>query len=101
MARPQGTLAMSSNLEPRMAAPLDSRTVCEYKNDLTNPASFPYFYEGMEVVVKSEGRKYMLRGNDPTVLANWTDMGPAPTTEEMSFDEIKDIWDLVFNHEGG
>lgn len=97
MARPKGTLQLSSNIEPRMAAPLDSRIVCEYKADLINPQSFPYCYEGMSVSVKSEKRMYMLIGSDPTVLANWVDMGPSPVTEEMTFDEIKDIWDQVFN----
>lgn len=97
MARQLGTLNLSSNMEPRVAAPLDSRLVCEFKTDLTNPNEFPYCYEGMMVSVKSEKRLYMLSGSDPTVVTNWTDMGPMPEHEEMTFNEIKDIWDQVFN----
>lgn len=97
MARQLGTFNLSSNLEPQVAAPLDSRLVVEYKTDLTDPSAFPYCYEGMAVSVKSEKRMYMLSGSDPTVLTNWTDMGPMPDHEEMSFNEIKDIWDQVFN----
>lgn len=97
MARQLGTFNLSSNLEPQVAAPLDSRLVVEYKTDLTDSSTFPYCYEGMTVSVKSEKRMYMLSGSDPTILTNWTDMGPMPDHEEMSFNEIKDIWDQVFN----
>lgn len=101
MARQKGTLQLGSNIEPRMAAPLDARTVVEYKTDLTNPSSYPYCYKGMVVSVKNEGRQYMLNGDDPTVMSNWIDAGAAPDMEEMSLSEIKDIWDVVFNPTSG
>jgi len=97
MARSKGTLALSSNIEPRMAAPLDARLVCEFKNELTSPVSLPYTYRGMRVSVTSEGRIYMLNADDPTDINNWIDVGSSADQEEMSFDDIKTIWDQVFN----
>lgn len=75
MARSKGTLGLSSNIEPSMNAPLDARTVVNTLADLTASASFPYFYEGMLVSVKSERKAYQLIGNDPTVLENWQEIG--------------------------
>lgn len=75
MARTPGTLSLGSNIEPKMSAPLDGREVVNSKADLLAAASFPYFYEGMTVYVKSEQKSYTLIGNDPTIEANWTEVG--------------------------
>ena len=75
MTRQPGSLTMQSNIEPRMAAPFDARTVVPAKEDLTDAANFPYAYVGMIVSVQSEGKAYMLTANDVTATANWKEIG--------------------------
>lgn len=75
MARTKGSLTLGSNLEPRMSAPLDARTVVNTKADLTDNGSYPYSYVGMIVSVKDEGQAYILTATPTTVAANWTLLG--------------------------
>lgn len=75
MARQDGTLKLSSNIEPIVAAPLDARTKTANLADLVNPSILPYAYVGMEVYVESEQKKYMLVGDDPTNSSNWIENG--------------------------
>ena len=98
MARREGTLKLSSNIEPRVAAPLDARSKVASLADLTASGTFPYPYTGMEVYVASEQKKYLLVGNDPTVSANWVEAGSGsgqiiqveeiPTANEECEDKI-------------
>lgn len=97
MSRQNGTLRMSSNIEPRVSAPLDARAVCDVKADLTTPSAFPYYYVGMRVSVKAEQSLYMLIGSDPTDINNWKKVDDSSSGKEMTFDEIKELWDQVFN----
>lgn len=69
--RPEGTLKLSSNIEPRMNAPLDARLVVPTRADLF---LLEYFYKGMVVSV-SAGGLYQLTGDDPTVEENWASIG--------------------------
>lgn len=71
MSRVTGTFNMGSNIEARMDAPFDARTVTKLKADLTDPASYPYFYEGLTVYVEEDKKKYTLVGPDPTDINNW------------------------------
>lgn len=71
MARKPGTLSLASNIEPRVAAPIDGRERVALKSDLTAEGSFPYFYEGMQVYVVEEQQRYTLIGDDPTDIENW------------------------------
>lgn len=75
MARQKGTFSLSANLEPRAAAPLDARSKVALKSDLTIEGTFPYPYEGMEVYVVEEKKKYVLIGDNPTVANNWQEVG--------------------------
>lgn len=75
MARREGTLKLTSNFEPRVAAPLDARSKVATLAELTASGTFPYPYTGMEVYVTSEQKKYLLIGNDTTVAANWVEAG--------------------------
>lgn len=79
MARIKGTFEMSSNVEPRLAAPFDARTVVPTKADLTDPTNFQFSYVGMIVSVQSEGVAYMLTADDPTALGNWKMVGEGIT----------------------
>ena len=75
MGRQKGTLGLTSNIEPSMAAPLDARDVVNTVADLTENGSFPYSYVGMKVTVKATGDLYILIGADPTTSANWKKVG--------------------------
>lgn len=75
MSRTKGTYTLTSNIEPKVGAPLDARTVVNLKTDLTANGTFEYPYKGLTVFVKEENKKYTLIGTDPTVLANWSDEG--------------------------
>lgn len=68
MARPEGTLKLSSNTEPRMNAPLDARLVVPTKSDLY---TMQYFYRGMIVYVHDIGEYYELVNDLPQFEASW------------------------------
>ena len=93
MARKQGTLKLSSNLEPRVSAPLDAREKVANLSDLTNNGTFPYPYEGMEVYVESEKKRYTLIGQDPTVSSNWYENG-GDKTSILFIDELPEVGDI-------
>ena len=87
MARKEGTIKLSSNIEPRVAAPLDARSKVALKTDLTAEGTFPYPYEGMEVYVDEEKKKYILTGEDPTDIENWhdiTEVDEVPTEDSTN-----------------
>ena len=75
MARQKGTANFSGNLEVLASAPLDARTKVATKADLTASGQFPYPFVGMETYVVAENKKYRLIADDPTVLANWEEVG--------------------------
>lgn len=75
MSRQLGTLKISSNIEPRMGAPLDARSIVPLKTDLTAAATFDYTYVGMIVVVQEEGKAYILASKPTTTLDNWRAVG--------------------------
>ena len=77
MARTKGSFSLAGTLEPLVSAPLDARQTVKLKTDLTNPATFQYFYKGMQTFVEEEEKRYTLIGNDPSVLANWREDGVA------------------------
>lgn len=71
MARPEGTLKLSSNIEPQVGAPLDARAIVPTVADLTLAASFPYSYVGMIVSVQATGDVYILKAKPTTTEDNW------------------------------
>lgn len=71
MARQEGTLKLTSNIEPRMNAPLDARSTVPTKADLY---TLEYAYEGMIVSLKTGGA-FQLVGSDPALEANWVAVG--------------------------
>lgn len=113
MARREGTLKLSSNIEPRAAAPLDARTIVPTLAELTASGTFSYPYVGMIVSVQSEGKAYMLTADDTTVADNWTAVSDSPTFNEDDFNVVnnevsltpeqrifsgtKSSWDVVQN----
>lgn len=75
MARKKGSLLLTSNIEPQMAAPLDARDIVETLADLTKAESFEYPYVGMRVTVKAEKAVYLLFDEDTTDINNWKKIG--------------------------
>ena len=75
MSRQKGSLNLSSNIEGNFSAPLDARMLVNTLDDLTDPTSFEYWYQGMIVSVKNEQKVYMLRYPDPTDINNWVTVG--------------------------
>lgn len=71
MARPEGTLKLSSNIEPQVGAPLDARAIVGTVADLTVAGNFPYSYVGMIVSVQATGDVYILKAKPTTVENNW------------------------------
>ena len=67
MARQEGTLKLTSNIEPKMNAPLDARLVVQEKGDLY---TLEHPYGGMIVSIKTGG-VFQLVGPDPSNEANW------------------------------
>lgn len=87
MARQLGSLNLPVNIEVLASAPLDARTVVNSIADLTNAESFPYYYVGMPVAVKSEEKLYLLVGNDTTDINNWKPVGSGEGGTEIVVDE--------------
>lgn len=104
MSRQSGSLSLSSNLEPKMAAPLDAREKVANLTELTDPNSFPYSWIGMPVYVVSEQKWYSLRYADTTSLDNWVtigtgadghdgrDVGIEGTTKEGRENTVTFVW---------
>lgn len=71
MGRTKGTYTLTSNIEPKVGAPLDARTIVKLLADLTASNTFEYPYKGMKVFVEENNKSYTLVGSDPTVSTNW------------------------------
>jgi len=96
MARTRGTYTLSANTEILASAPLDARERVQLKTDLTAAGTFPYPYEGMEVYVVEEKKKYRLIGDDPTVSGNWQEVGiQVETLPTASADELGNIYQYI------
>lgn len=95
MARRKGSLNLSSNIEPSMAAPLDARSIADSVEELTASGSFPYAYMGMKVFVKSTKETYELIGDDPTDIANWRLFGDVKTVEGDKGDPGLSAYDIA------
>lgn len=71
MARKSGTYKLGSNIEPQMNAPLDGRQWIDTKAELTEALSFPYYWVGMEVYCKEDGKYYQLIDEPTTEITSW------------------------------
>ena len=88
MARTKGTYSLSANIEPRAAAPLDAREKVALITDLTTANTFPYPYEGMKVYCEEDKKLYILTGSDPTVAANWNEVGSGGSQTLTGLDDV-------------
>ena len=78
MARNKGTFNFSANLEPKVQAPLDARTVVDTVAELTQAATWQdanndvWLFDGLVVSVAQTGELYMLTAKDAyTSAASW------------------------------
>lgn len=93
MARIQGSLKLSSNIEPRMGAPLDARAVVPELADLTTASNFEYTYIGMIVSVQATHEVYMLKAEPATTQSNWIKLATGGDTDNFyTKDEIDEGW---------
>jgi len=86
MSRTKGTYTLTSNIEPKVGAPLDARTIVKLKTDLTASGTFDYPYKGLTVFVEEENKKYTLIGADPTVSANWMEESVSGAAADITYD---------------
>lgn len=75
MARKQETMTFSGALEPLTQKPLDGRRKVNLISDLTEAASFPYIFSGLDVYCEENQKWYTFLGGDQTDIANWREEG--------------------------
>ena len=83
MARKEGSLKLSSNIEPRMGAPLDARSIVPTYADLTVASNFEYTYIGMIVAVQATGEAYILKNEPTTTASNWVKFATGGDTDNF------------------
>ena len=78
MARNKGTFNFSANLEPKVQAPLDARTVVDTVAELTQTATWQdtngdvWLFDGLVVSIAKTGELYMLTNKSAyTSVASW------------------------------
>lgn len=75
MARKHEPLTFAGSLESQAQKPLDARRKVTLIADLTDAASFPYIYKGLDVFCEENDKWYTFLGGDTTDAANWREEG--------------------------
>lgn len=75
MARRKATMILPGQLEVEAQGALDAREVVDIKADLLDAESFPYAYEGLQVYVREEKKRYTLIADDTTQESSWREDG--------------------------
>ena len=71
-----GQLAMDKIVEVSRAMPLDARQLVRTLEELLDPGSFTYGYNGMIVACRYNSKLYMLIDKDnPTSIDSWKEVG--------------------------
>lgn len=84
-ARRLGQLDMDLSVEMLRATPLDARQLVRTKDELLDPGSFAYGYNGMIVACRDEQKLYMLIDKDnPTLEVSWKEIGASSGGDELS-----------------
>ena len=97
MGRTKGQFPFSGNLELQKGAPIDSRTVVEYKSDLINTGDIwnakdgsKYLYDGLTVYVKDTDELYTLID-----ASNYSNSDYSSWKKIASDDDVKNLNDNV------
>ena len=75
MARKHEPLNFAGSLEVQSQKPLDGRRTVTLIADLTDAASFPYIYKGLDVFCEENSKWYTFLGGDQTDITNWREEG--------------------------
>ena len=94
--RRKGGLPLDRSVELAMKVPLDARQLVRTKEELLDPDSYPYGYNGMIVGCRDEQKVYMLIDqNNATLEAAWKDLTPSGNggedIQEITNAEIDEI----------
>ena len=108
MGREKGTLNISANFEPQIAAPFDSRIVVDTYADLTAEDTFistdgnNYAYAGMLVSVVADADSnnngvYLLKALPTTSIENWAGVGKGITGATPEYDDLAEykVGDII------
>lgn len=75
MARKQEPLTFAGALEVQAQKHLDARRGAKLISDLTDPASYPYIFKGLDVFCEENEKWYTFLGGDQTDINNWREEG--------------------------
>ena len=101
MARSKGTMKISSNIEPRLGAPLDARMVVPTLADLTTSDNWDYAYVGMLVAVQATGKLYILKATPVTTANNWVEVsGSTDLTDYYTKAEVNALVSATYKPAG-
>lgn len=112
MPRRVGQLDLDSTIETKRNLPLDARQLVRNKEELLDPASFPYGYVGMLVACRDEQKLYMLINKDDTTKEeSWkeigavhfdgTDISGFVLYKDLRFADESDIDEIIFGVNNG
>lgn len=80
-----GQLDIDKSVETARALPLDARQLVRTKEELLDPDSFAYGYNGMIVACRDEQKLYMLTDKDnPTLEASWKEIGASAGGNDLT-----------------
>lgn len=72
-----GGLDLDRAVELAQRLPLDARDLARTKEEMLDPGSYVYGYNGMVVTCREEQKRYMLIDqNNPTLPSAWKDLTP-------------------------
>ena len=71
MARKPEPMTFSGALEVQAQKHLDARRCAKLISDLTDPASYPYIFKGLDVFCEENEKWYTFLGGDQTDINNW------------------------------
>lgn len=91
--RRQGGLPLDRSVELAVRVPLDARNLVRTLEELLDPGSFTYGYNGMVVACRETQKIYMLiNQSNPTSIDSWKEIGAGgEETQPISNAEIDEI----------
>lgn len=95
--RRKGGLPLEYSVELSMRVPLDARQLVRTKEELLDPDSYPYGYNGMIVGCRDEQKVYMLIDqNNATLEAAWKEIGTGDGTGDAEPIPNAEIDEIIF-----
>lgn len=88
MSRKPEPMTFAGALEVQAQKPLDGRRKAIMLSDLTDAASFPYIFRGLDVFCDEDGKWYTFMGGDQTDINNWRKEGSGDGGETPDWNDI-------------